>query len=61
MSLPDGLYQVTTSWMCAGFVIRGGWCDLERDCAPIIATKVGVLGRVRGESGGCRTTGRNHP
>jgi hypothetical protein len=29
----DGLYQVTTNYLCAGFIVRGG---LVIDCAPIL-------------------------
>lgn len=32
-SLPDGLYRVTTSYLCAGFVVRSG---LVTACAPIL-------------------------
>jgi hypothetical protein len=32
--LPDGVYQVVTPYLCAGFVIRNG--KLE-NCAPILA------------------------
>ena len=37
-TLPDGLYQVTTAYLCAGFTVKGG----ERtDCAPILRNKIG--------------------
>ena len=35
--MPDGLYRVITSYLCAGFVVRGGeviWC------APILRRKL---------------------
>lgn len=34
----DGLYQVTTSYLCAGFVIEGGRVTA---CAPILRKKLG--------------------
>lgn len=34
--MQDGLYQVTTKWFCAGFVIEGGRVTL---CAPILRKK----------------------
>lgn len=36
-SLPDGLYQVTTSYLCAGFVIQAG--QVTR-CAPILRRRL---------------------
>ena len=33
----DGLYQVTTPYLCAGFVIAGGQVTL---CAPILRKKL---------------------
>lgn len=33
----DGLYQVTTSYLCAGFVIKNGLTIL---CAPILRRKL---------------------
>jgi hypothetical protein len=35
--LPDGLYQVTTSYLCAGFVVRDGKVV---DCAPILRKRL---------------------
>jgi hypothetical protein len=35
--LSDGLYQVTTSSLCAGFVVEGGKVTL---CAPILRRKL---------------------
>jgi hypothetical protein len=32
----DGLYQVTTSYLCAGFVVEGGYLVA---CAPILRRK----------------------
>lgn len=37
MELSDGLYRVTTSYLCAGFVIEGGQVTL---CAPILRAKL---------------------
>ncbi|MBT5303847.1 MAG: hypothetical protein HOL31_02055 [Candidatus Scalindua sp.] len=34
----DGLYQVTTSYCCAGFIIKNGKL-LKKDCAPILRRK----------------------
>lgn len=36
-SLPDGLYQVTTKYLCAGFVVRAG---VVVDAAPILRKKL---------------------
>lgn len=36
--MSDGLYQVTTSYLCAGFVIEGGKMVA---CAPILRRKLG--------------------
>lgn len=51
--MQDGIYQVTTSYLCAGFTIKNGQCI---ECAPIlrkkfnywatIAVKVGELPKV---------------
>ncbi len=35
--IPDGLYQVTTSYLCAGFVLAGGEVVA---CAPILRRKL---------------------
>lgn len=35
--MSDGLYQVTTSYLCAGFVIWGGKVVV---CAPILRRKL---------------------
>lgn len=35
--LPNGLYQVTTKYLCAGFVVREG---VVVDCAPILRKKL---------------------
>ena len=40
---PDGLYRVTTSYLCAGFVIEGG--KVTR-CAPILKKKLSYWMRV---------------
>lgn len=37
--LPDGLYQVTRPYLCAGFVVRDGHVE-RRDCAPILWHKL---------------------
>lgn len=34
--MKDGLYRVTTSYLCAGFVIRNG---ALAECAPILRRK----------------------
>lgn len=34
---PDGLYQVTTPYLCAGFVMEGGRIT---KCAPILRKKL---------------------
>lgn len=36
--LPDGVYQVTTSYLCAGFDVKGGRVTA---CAPILRRKLG--------------------
>jgi len=36
-SLGDGLYRVTTSYLCAGFVVRSGRVV---ECAPILRRKL---------------------
>jgi hypothetical protein len=33
----DGLYRVETSYLCAGFVVRGGQVT---ECAPILRRKL---------------------
>lgn len=35
--MKDGLYRVTTSYLCAGFVIKN---DLVTVCAPILRKKI---------------------
>lgn len=35
--LKDGLYQVTTQYLCAGFVVVNG---LVRECAPILSKQM---------------------
>lgn len=35
--MKDGLYQVTTSYLCAGFVVENGYVTL---CAPILREKL---------------------
>lgn len=37
MTHADGLYQVTTRYLCAGFVMEGGLVTL---CAPILRKKL---------------------
>lgn len=37
MELVDGLYRVTTSYLCAGFVIKEG---LVTHCAPILRKRL---------------------
>jgi hypothetical protein len=36
--MPDGLYRVVTSYLCAGFVVRGGRVVL---CAPVLRKRLG--------------------
>lgn len=36
-SLIDGVYQVTTNYLCAGFVVRDGRIV---DCAPILRKRL---------------------
>lgn len=36
-NMKDGLYRVTTSYLCAGFVIKDGKLD---KCAPILRKKI---------------------
>lgn len=36
--MQDGLYQVTTSYLCAGFVMQA---DKVAACAPILRRKLG--------------------
>jgi hypothetical protein len=33
----DGLYQVTTHYLCAGFVVERGWVTM---CAPILRKRL---------------------
>jgi hypothetical protein len=40
---PDGLYRVTTSYLCAGFVLENG--SIVR-CAPILRRKINYWMRV---------------
>jgi len=35
--MKDGLYQVTTTYLCAGFVVEGG---IVTRCAPILRPKL---------------------
>ena len=35
--MSDGLYRVTTSYLCAGFVVRNGHIT---DCAPILRKRL---------------------
>jgi hypothetical protein len=37
MTLPDGLYQVTTTYLCAGFVVEGGRVT---ECADILRRRL---------------------
>lgn len=36
-SMQDGLYRVTTSYLCAGFIV---WKGLITKCAPILCRKI---------------------
>jgi hypothetical protein len=35
--LPDGLYRVTTRYLCAGFIVKEGKIT---QCAPILRKKI---------------------
>jgi len=35
--MKDGLYQVTTHYLCAGFIIKDG---IITECAPILRKKI---------------------
>ncbi len=35
--MKDGIYQVTTSYLCAGFIIKD---NKITDCAPILRNKI---------------------
>lgn len=35
--MKDGLYQVTTNYLCAGFIVEGGKII---HCAPILKNKI---------------------
>ncbi len=35
--MKDGLYQVTTSYLCAGFIVKNG---MVVECAPILRKKM---------------------
>jgi hypothetical protein len=35
--MDDGLYQVTTAYLCAGFVVENGQVTI---CAPILRRKI---------------------
>lgn len=37
--MTDGLYQVTTSYLCAGFVVKCGKIK-RRQCAPILRKRL---------------------
>ncbi len=37
--MTDGLYRVTTSYLCAGFVVKGGKVK-TRNCAPVLRRKL---------------------
>lgn len=37
MEMKDGLYQVTTNYLCAGFIVAGGKIV---HCAPILRNKI---------------------
>ena len=36
-NLPDGLYEVTTAYLCAGFVVKA---EMVIQCAPILVPKL---------------------
>jgi hypothetical protein len=37
IDLPDGLYQVTNNYLCAGFIVENGYI---KECAPILKNKL---------------------
>lgn len=37
LHIVDGLYQVTTPYLCAGFVVSGGRIT---DCAPVLRRRL---------------------
>ncbi len=37
--MTDGLYRVTTKYLCAGFVVKGGKVKTSQ-CAPILRAKL---------------------
>jgi len=39
VTLEDGLYRVTTKYLCAGFVVKNGKIDYS-SCAPILRKKI---------------------
>jgi len=41
--MPDGLYQVTTPYLCAGFVLRAGRVVA---CAPVLRRRLEYWRRV---------------
>lgn len=43
VNLKDGLYQVTTKYLCAGFVVEKGQIE---SCAPILKGKLSYWIRV---------------
>jgi len=45
----DGLYQVTTQYLCAGFVVRGGRIT---DCAPVLRKRLAYWKTVAVRVGG---------
>lgn len=47
--MTDGLYQVTTSYLCAGFVVQGGRVVM---CAPILRRRLAYWLRFAERVGG---------
>lgn len=41
--LPDGLYRVETSYLCAGFTVRKGKIV---ECAPILVKRIGYWQKI---------------
>lgn len=57
--MKDGLYQVTTSYLCAGFVIEKGQVT---QCAPILRKKIEYWKTVAIPVSDCRNLGEElHP
>lgn len=54
----DGLYQVTTSYLCAGFVIEGGRVVM---CAPILRKRLSYWKTIAKRLADDRESGKEKP